>query len=43
MGHAPALAEPGLEDGAAPIRTAGITPVAGFDPGHAFGADEKGR
>ena len=42
MGHAPAPAEPGLEQGTAPIRTAGVTPAAGLDPERAFGAGSKG-
>jgi len=32
MGHAPEPAEPGLEAGTAPIRTAGITPAPALDP-----------
>ena len=43
MGHAPALAEPGLEDGAAPIRTAGITPAAALHPNPALRGDAQGR
>lgn len=43
MAHAPSLSEPGLEEGTAPIRTAGIMPVAGLDPDRAPGADTKGE
>lgn len=43
MAHAPAPAEPGLEAGDAPIRTAGITPAPALDPGRAIGADADGR
>ena len=42
MAHAPVPAEPGLEEGTAPIRTAGITPAQGLDPGRALGTDRKG-
>jgi cytochrome d ubiquinol oxidase subunit I len=38
MSHAPVMAEPGLEDGDAPIRTAGITPASAIDPDRAIGA-----
>ena len=41
MAHAPAPAEPGLEQGTPPIRTAGIVPGPGMDPGRALGADRK--
>ncbi len=43
MAHTPMLAEPGLEQGTAPIRTAGITPAAGLDPDRTLGADAEGR
>ncbi len=43
MAHAPATAEPGLEKGDAPIRTAGITQASAIDPGRAIGADAKER
>ena len=43
MAHPPVLAEPGLEGGDAPIRTAGITPAQGLDPHRAIGADAEGR
>lgn len=43
MAHAPMPAEPGLEQGTAPIRTAGITPIQGADPDRALGTDSKGR
>jgi cytochrome d ubiquinol oxidase subunit I len=38
MSHAPALSEPGLEGGDAPIRTAGTTPASAIDPDRAIGA-----
>ncbi|MGY8684778.1 cytochrome ubiquinol oxidase subunit I, partial [Bradyrhizobium sp. UFLA05-153] len=38
MSHAPAMAEPGLEGGDAPIRTAGTTPASAIDPDRAIGA-----
>lgn len=41
MAHAPMAAEPGLEGGTAPIRTAGITPAAALHPNRALGADTK--
>ena len=43
MAHAPSPAEPGLEQGGPPIRTAGITPAAGLDPDRALGAGTKGE
>ena len=43
MAHTPMLAEPGLEQGTAPIRTAGITPAAGLDPHRTLGTDAEGR
>jgi cytochrome d ubiquinol oxidase subunit I len=43
MGHAPMPAEPGLEEGTAPIRTAGITPAQGLKPRRAADADAGGR
>lgn len=43
MGHAPAIAEPGLERGDAPIRTAGITPAAALDPDRTIGTGGNGR
>jgi hypothetical protein len=43
MARAPAPAEPGLDAGAAPIRTAGITPASGLDPDRALGAGRKGE
>ncbi|HMM72491.1 MAG TPA: cytochrome ubiquinol oxidase subunit I, partial [Rhodocyclaceae bacterium] len=43
MGHPPVLAEPGLEAGTAPIRTAGITPAAALNPRDTIGTDRKGR
>jgi cytochrome d ubiquinol oxidase subunit I len=43
MAHAPVPSEPGLEGGAAPIRSAGITPAAGLHPQRAIGADAEGR
>lgn len=43
MGHTPVPSEPGLEKGTAPIRTAGITPAAAFNPRRTTGADAKGR
>ncbi|WFU23669.1 cytochrome ubiquinol oxidase subunit I [Bradyrhizobium sp. CB1717] len=38
MSHAPAMAEPGLESGDVPIRTAGITPASAIDPDRTIGA-----
>lgn len=43
MAHAPMTAEPGLEAGDAPIRTAGITPAPALDPDRAIGSDVEGR
>jgi cytochrome d ubiquinol oxidase subunit I len=43
MAHAPVRAEPGLEQGDAPIRTAGITPATAVDPDRAIGTDAPGR
>ena len=43
MAHAPAPAEPGLDDGAAPIRTAGITPAQALDPDRVLGAHARGE
>ena len=43
MADAPVPAEPGLDQGTAPIRTAGITPVQGLDPDRALGAGTKGE
>ena len=43
MAHAPSPAEPGLEKGSMPIRTAGITPAAGLDPDHILGVETKGE
>ncbi len=43
MAHAPAPAEPGLDKGTAPIRTAGITPVQGLHPDRAPGVETKGE
>jgi cytochrome d ubiquinol oxidase subunit I len=43
MADAPVPAEPGLDKGTAPIRTAGITPVQGLDPDRALGAGTKGE
>jgi cytochrome bd ubiquinol oxidase subunit I len=43
MGHAPVPAEPGLEGGTAPIRTAGITPAPALNPGRTIGGDAQGR
>ncbi len=43
MGHAPAPAEPGLEGGDAPIRTAGITPAPAVDPDRTIGSDAEAR
>jgi len=37
MSHAPAIAEPGLEEGDRPIRSAGITPASAIDPDRAIG------
>ena len=42
MAHAPATAEPGLEKGDTPIRTAGITPAPGLDRNRALGSGLKG-
>jgi cytochrome d ubiquinol oxidase subunit I len=41
MGHAPLPAEPGLEGGTAPIRTAGITPAPALDPDRVLGTDTE--
>lgn len=43
MAHAPASAEPGLEKGGAPIRTAGVTPALALDPDRTIGAGTNGR
>jgi cytochrome d ubiquinol oxidase subunit I len=43
MGHAPAAAEPGLEKGDTPIRTAGITPAPAVDPNRVIGTAVNGR
>lgn len=43
MGHAPVPAEPGLEGGDAPIRTAGITPAPAVDPDRTIGSDAEAR
>ena len=43
MSHAPVVAEPGLEEGTAPIRTAGITPAPGLAPDRAIGAEVEER
>ncbi len=43
MGHAPTPAEPGLEGGDAPIRTAGITPAPAVDPDRTIGSDAEAR
>jgi len=43
MAHSPIPAEPGLDGGDAPIRTAGITPATAVDPDRALGADAGGR
>ncbi|MBS3649734.1 cytochrome ubiquinol oxidase subunit I [Pseudaminobacter sp. 19-2017] len=42
MSHAPAPAEPALEQGAAPIRTAGITPAPAVDPSRTLGEQTEG-
>jgi cytochrome d ubiquinol oxidase subunit I len=42
MSHAPVPAEPALEEGAAPIRTAGITPAPAVDPSRALGSQIEG-
>jgi len=41
MYHPPAPAEPGLEGGTAPIRSAGITPAPAVDPNRTIGTDEQ--
>lgn len=43
MAHAPAPHESGLEDGTAPIRTAGTTPVAALAPNRTLGSDTRGE
>lgn len=43
MAHAPAPAEPGLKEGDAPIRSAGITPAAAVLPDRALGSKEGGN
>jgi cytochrome d ubiquinol oxidase subunit I len=43
MAHAPVPAEPGLEEGDAPIRTAGITPAPAVDPDRTIGSDTEAR
>lgn len=42
MNHPPLLDEPGLEDDAAPIRSAGITPATAIDPDRTLGATNGG-
>jgi len=42
MAHPPVPAEPGLDEGAAPIRTAGITPAPALDPDRAIGSGTTG-
>ena len=43
MAHSPARAEPGLEGGDTPIRTAGITPASAIDPDRTLRANVKRR
>jgi cytochrome d ubiquinol oxidase subunit I len=43
MGRPPAVEEPDLEAGTAPIRSAGITPAPGVDPNRALGATRGGH
>lgn len=43
MGHPPIAGEPGLEEGAAPLRTAGITPALAVSPDRTLGAMEEGH
>jgi len=42
MAHPPVPAEPGLEEGAAPIRSAGITPAPALDPDRTIGPGPTG-
>ncbi len=43
MSRPPLIDEPGLEEGAAPIRSAGITPAPAVDPDRALGATRGGN
>lgn len=43
MRHTPVVAEPGMEEEAGPIRTAGITPATAVDPDRAIGATVGGQ
>jgi cytochrome d ubiquinol oxidase subunit I len=43
MSRPPLIDEPGLEEGAAPIRSAGTTPAPAVDPDRALGASRGGQ
>jgi cytochrome bd ubiquinol oxidase subunit I len=43
MSRPPLIDEPGLEEGAAPIRSAGTTPASAVDPNRALGATRGGH